>query len=366
MKIILSLAAAAILMFSTFLSPAKAIVLFDDVFADHQFAFEIAYLYEEGIINGYPDGTFRPNDPVSRAHAVTMIGRALNLDDTPRSTGFNDVSASHPYSGYISSAVDAGIVIGDENDNFRPTGTTTRAHTAVMLDRGIYFPEAPDNNFLDMSDSHYAFDAVSRLAQQGVVRGYPDNTFRPDISVTRAQFAAMLARAIEPSFIPDKQELLMTANEILAELQAEDFADVAAYVSSEDGLQFCPYAGGCVDSGGVTFTKDELSGFMTDSNDYLWGYEDGSGFEINLTPAEYYDEYLLEATYTAKERYGRNYPTATEFIHQLYPEATIVEYYFPGTDQYDGLDWQSLNMVFEKNSSGDWVLVAIINDRWTV
>lgn len=106
---------------------------------------------------------------------------------------------------------------------------------------------------------------------------------------------------------------------------------------------------------------------MNDPAEYLWGYEDGSGFEIRLTPAEYYEEYLLEANYSAKERYGRTIqPTTHEFIHQIYPEATIVEYYFPGTDQYDGMDWQSLNMVFEKNSNGDWILVAIVNDRWTI
>ncbi|HSJ39408.1 MAG TPA: S-layer homology domain-containing protein [Planococcus sp. (in: firmicutes)] len=367
MKTLLSLIAAAILMFSSFSSPAKAIVLFDDVLFDHPFAFEIAYLYEEGIINGYPDGTFRPDDPVIRSHAVAMIGRALNLDDTARATSFKDVPASHPFSGYIASAAEEEIVFGFPDNTFRPDAITTRAQTAVMLDRGFYFPDAPDNTFSDMTESHFAFDAVSRLAYQGVALGYPDNTFRPNIPVTRAQFVAFLARTIEPAFIPDKAELLNTANDILADLQAKRFGEVAAYVSSADGLTFCPYAGGCIDNGGVTFTKAQLPGFMTDTTDYLWGYQDGSGFEINLTPAEYYDEYLMDATYTAKERYGRTIqPTTHEFIHQLYPEATIVEFYFPGTEQYDGMDWQSLNMVFEKNSSGDWVLVAIINDRWTI
>lgn len=369
MKTMLSLIAAAILMISSFSSPAKAIVLFDDVNADHPFAFEIAYLYEEGIINGYPDGTFRPDEPVIRSHAVAMIGRALRLDDTARATGFRDVPANHPFSGYIASAAEEGIVIGFPNNYFRPDWSVTRAQTAVMLDRGFYFPNAPDNNFSDMSESHFAFDAVSRLAYQGVARGYPDNTFRPDIPVTRAQFVAFLARTIEPAFVPEKAELLKTANDILADLQVKDFGGIAAYVSPSDGLAFCPYAGGCSPEDAVTFKKAQLPNFMTDTTEYLWGYEDGSGFEINLTPAEYYDEYLMDAdaTFSAKERYGRTeQPTTQDFIHQAYPNATIVEFYYPGTDQYDGMDWQSLNMVFEKNNSGDWVLVAIINDRWTI
>ncbi|WP_033540986.1 S-layer homology domain-containing protein [Planococcus sp. CAU13] len=367
MKAYLSLIAAAILVFSSFSSPAKAIVLFDDVPGNHEFAFEIAYLHEAGIITGYPNGTFKPTDPVTRAHAVVMIGRALDLNDASRSTGFRDVAPNHPYSGYIASAVEEGIIKGFPDKYFLPDRTITRAHVSMMLDRALYFPEAPDNKFRDMNKNHEAFDAVSRLAHQGVTRGYPDNTFRPDIPVTRAQFAAFLARAIEPGFIPDKQKLLKTANDILAELKAKDFADVADYVSTADGLTFCPYAGGCIDNGGVTFTKAQLPGFMNNSTDYLWGYQDGSGFEIRLTPAEYYGEYLMDAPYSAKERFGRTQqPTTHEFIHRLYPEATIVEFYFPGTTQYDGMDWQSLNMVFEKNSRGDWVLVAIINDRWTI
>ncbi|MEK6267011.1 MAG: S-layer homology domain-containing protein [Planococcus sp. (in: firmicutes)] len=367
MKTFLSLIAAAILMFSMFLTPANAIVLFDDVNADHPFAFEIAYLYEEGIINGYPDGTFRPNDPVTRAHAIAMIGRAVYLDDTARSTGFRDVPSSHRFSGYIASAAEKEIIFGFPNNYFRPDWTVTRGQTAAMLDRAFYFPKAPANTFKDMTKKHFAFNAVSRLAYQGVARGYPDNTFRPDVPVTRAQFAAFLARAVDPVFIPEKQRLLSTANKILAELKAKDFADVATYVGSADGLTFCPYSGGCLDSGGVTFTKAQLPNFMTNSNDYLWGYQDGSGFEINLTPAEYYDQFLMNATYTDKDRYGRTtQPTAHEFIHQLYPRAMIVEYHYPGTEQYDGMDWQSLSMVFEKNSSGKWILVAIINDRWTI
>ena len=367
MKTLLSLIAAAILMFSSFLSPAKAVVLFNDVFADHPFNFEIAYLFDQEIINGYPDGTFRPNEPVTRSQAVAMIGRALNLDDTRRSTPFIDVAASHPFSGYIASAFDEEIIVGFSDNHFRPAWSITRAQSVTMLDRAFYFPEAPDNTFRDLSESHFAFDAVSRLAHQGVVRGYPDNAFRPDTPVTRAHFAAFLARTLEPAFVPDKQELLMTANGILADLQAQNFSDVAVYVSSADGLTFCPYSGGCIDNGGVTFAKDQLPGFMDDPTDYLWGYQDGSGYEIKLTPAEYYDDYMMNADYAEKERFGRTIqPTTHEFIHHLYPEATIVEFYFPGTAQYDGMDWQSLNMVFEKNSNGDWILVAIINDRWTI
>ncbi|MTD30644.1 S-layer homology domain-containing protein [Planomicrobium sp. YIM 101495] len=367
MKTLGSLLAAAVLTFGLFSSPATAIVLFDDVNADHSFAFEIAYLHEEGIINSYTDGTFRPNAPVTRAHAAAMIVRALDLDDSPRQTGFRDVPASHTFSGPIAAAVDEEIVFGFANNYFGPGLAVTRAQVAAMLDRAFYFPEASDNGFTDMHANHFAFDSVSRLADAGVALGYPDNRFRPDAPVTRAQFSAFLARTIEPSFIPEKKELLTMANEILADLKVENFVDVATYVGTENGLTFCPYSGGCFEDGGVTFAKAELPAFMTDETERLWGYEDGSGFAIKETPAEYYDDYLLDANYTSKTRFDRTeQPMTQDWIHMLYPEATIVEFYFPGTAQYEGMDWQSLNMVFEKTASGDWILVAIINDRWTI
>lgn len=367
MKFILSLAAATVLAFSAFSTPANAVVTFDDLFATDPFAYEIIYLYEEGIISGYPDGTFRPNAPVTRAHAMTMIGRALELDGTKRNTPFSDVRAGHSSSGYIASGAEEGIVYGFKDGTFKPSLAITRGQSAVMLDRAFDFPEAPDNRFKDMSPGMYSFDAVSRLAHYGTIQGYPDNTFRQDLNVTRAQFSAFLARTLEPTFISDKRELLGTANDILADLKAKDFASIASYVSSQEGLVFCPYSGGCLDGQGLKFAKADLPGFMQNSRDYEWGFQDGSGFPIVLTPAEYYNEYLMDAPYERKERYGRTeQPMTHEQIKQRFPEATIVEFYYPGTQQNSFMDWQNLNMVFEKDQNGNWILVAFVNNRWTI
>ncbi|MGO1060315.1 S-layer homology domain-containing protein [Planococcus sp. FY231025] len=367
MKIFLSLAAAFVLAFSAFSAPAKAVVTFDDLFATDPFAYEIIYLYEEGIISGYPDGTFRPYAPVTRAQAIAMIGRALELDGTKRATPFSDVSASHTFSGYIASGAEEGIISGFTNGTFRPSLAVTRGQSAAMLDRAFDFPDAPDNTFKDMSPNMYSFDAVSRLAYQGVIQGYPDNTFRQNLNVTRAQFSAFLARTIEPSFIADKRELLNTANDILAELKAKDFASIASYVSSQDGLVFCPYSGGCLGNQGLSFTKAQLPGFMQNTQDYEWGFQDGSGFPIVMTPAEYYNAYLMDATYEQKERYGRTeQPLTQEQIKERFPNATVVEFYYPGTQQNSFMDWQNLNMVFEKDANGNWILVAFVNNRWTI
>lgn len=366
MKSILSIAAAFILVFSAFSIPAKAVVSFDDVPMSHGFVNEIIYLHKEGIISGYPDGNFRPNAPVSRAHAMTMIGRALEFDGTQRTTPFKDVPASHPNSGFIAEGAEAEIIFGYPGNYFRPGETLNRGQTAMMLDRAFDFPNAPLSSFSDMGANVGSNDAVSRLAYQGVAQGFPDNTFRPQQKVTRGQFAAFLARTAEPSFISEKQELLNTANDILTELKAKDFVDVASYVGN-DGLTFCPYSGGCLNDETVTFAKNQLPGFMTDQKEYLWGYEDGSGFSIELTPRAYYNEYLMNAAYSAKERYDRTEQSMTQQqIRERFPQATGVEFYYPGTSANSYMDWQNLTMVFEKDSNGQWKLIAFVNGRWTI
>ena len=69
-------------------------------------------LSSEEVISGFTDGTFRPNDTVTRAQAAIMIGRALGLDGEPRNTKFNDVTSTVTGSGYIASAVEKGIISG--------------------------------------------------------------------------------------------------------------------------------------------------------------------------------------------------------------------------------------------------------------
>ncbi|TFE02195.1 S-layer homology domain-containing protein [Jeotgalibacillus salarius] len=360
------LAAASILLFLLFPNQARGVVSFDDVPMNHQFVWEIIYLHEQVIIDGYPDGTFRPYNKVTRSQAMKMIGEGIYLYKEKRATPFSDVPENAYYSGYVMSAYEQGYISGYSDGTFRPHSDLTRGQAALIFSRAFKWAEAPPSGFSDVSGNSEMSKAVAKLKEHGVTTGYPDGTFRPNEKITRGQFAAFLARAIEPSFVPQYQALLETSNEILAHLQNKEFDQLANYMG-EEPLTFCPYAGNCIDHGGVQFSESELDGFMDDSTVYYWGDQDGSGFPIELTPAEYDEEWLMEADYEAKYRYDRSKHFSTqELIRQKYPAGRVVEYYFEGTSEYDYMDWQSLNLVFEKNSSGEWVLIAIVNDRWTI
>ncbi|RKL67374.1 hypothetical protein CR203_08385 [Salipaludibacillus neizhouensis] len=89
----------------------------------------------------------------------------------------------------------------------------------------------------------------------------------------------------------DYEVIQEKADSVVIDLENEDFGTVAIHAHPEKGVQFSPY--GYVDKNDhLTFTKEELRNFMEDSEEYNWGSEDGSGHPIELTPAEYYEEYI--------------------------------------------------------------------------
>ena len=85
---------------------------YSDVSTNYTFHDEVLFLASEGVITGFPDGSFRLEKAVTRAQAAIMIGRVLGLDGTQRSSTFKDVNSSQAASGYIASATERGIIKG--------------------------------------------------------------------------------------------------------------------------------------------------------------------------------------------------------------------------------------------------------------
>lgn len=169
----------------------------------HQFYDEITYLLDRGVLRGYPDGTLRPDRGVTRAEAAIMIGRLKEFDDTPRDTGFSDVPFSHKASGYIAAAKEAQLIEGYPDGTFRPEHTITRAEMAFILSRLFVVPFRADASFTDLSPDMEVYEPVQKILAANITIGYPDRTFRPNVNVTRGQFSAFLARGLEPKFKND-------------------------------------------------------------------------------------------------------------------------------------------------------------------
>ncbi|NLK88310.1 MAG: hypothetical protein GX279_12620 [Clostridiaceae bacterium] len=166
-----------------------------------------------------------------------------------------------------------------------------------------------------------------------------------------------------------KNIIAETADLVLRAIAEKDFDTVSEYAHPDLGVRFTPYTFVYVESD-LVFSKNEIKSFLNDGNVYHWGYYDGSGEEIRLTTKEYYERFIYTADYVNAPEVGYNevlsFGNMLENQFEIYKGAIIVEYYFPQIDpQYEGLDWRSLRLVFQKHD-GSWKLTGLINNQWTI
>jgi len=158
----------------------------------------IEYLYSVGIVNGNPDGTFAPDNNVTRAEFIKMVIVAMGISDIEGECPFGDVAADSWYASYVEKAYKAGIVSGDENGNFNPDVAITRQDIVTILYRALDMDITASASFKDAdSISDYAKDAVGYFASKGIVNGYEDGSFGPQNNATRAETATIIYRIIK-------------------------------------------------------------------------------------------------------------------------------------------------------------------------
>ncbi|MDL4842847.1 S-layer homology domain-containing protein [Aquibacillus rhizosphaerae] len=176
---------------------------FEDVSSKSNFFEEITYLSSHNIIFGYKDGSFKQGKEVTRGDAAIMIGRALGLDGTKRPNKFSDVSTESVASGFIASAVDKGIIKGFGNNTYRPRDVVTRGQMAIFLARAFNLEKQSSIAFTDVSGGKASYESIKKILANGITTGYADNTYRPNNPVTRGQYSAFLARALNDQFKVD-------------------------------------------------------------------------------------------------------------------------------------------------------------------
>jgi hypothetical protein len=168
-------------------------------------------LAQQRIINGYPDGNFRPNSPVSRAEFATMINAAFPTRNKMASnTSFRDVQQSYWAYAAIRSAAQGGFLSGYNDGMFRPTQYIPRQQVLVALANGLNYA-VPNNTegllsrtYADAADiSDYAQNAIAAATAKQVVVNYPNvRQLNPTVQITRAELATMLCQALKDSQEP--------------------------------------------------------------------------------------------------------------------------------------------------------------------
>ena len=160
----------------------------------------IYYLNERGVISGYGNGLFGPGDNITRGQAALMLVRELYPNEKSNTElPFSDVDKNEYYYNAIAVALDHGIFDGNPDGTFKPNDPISRAATAKIL--ALAFGLTGENaNFSDMYDVDWATEYIKALASNNIVNGYGDNTFRPNNAISRAEFSVSLARILDDKF----------------------------------------------------------------------------------------------------------------------------------------------------------------------
>ena len=158
-------------------------------------------------INGYPNGGVRPDADITRAEVAAIIFRLLTAADKndPMIQMFPDVAVTEWYGQSVSYLASIGVLKGYLDGMFRPDEPVTRAEFATMMSRFDNLETIDEAKFYDTA-GHWAEAFINSAAQKGWVTGYPDGTFQPDNNMSRAEVVTVinrvLYRGIQPEDIP--------------------------------------------------------------------------------------------------------------------------------------------------------------------
>ncbi|MGE8054028.1 S-layer homology domain-containing protein [Bacillus mycoides] len=174
-------------------------VTFKDVPAGHWSYEAIQTLAEHEIMLGYGNGVFGFGHNVTREQVAALIYRALDLDEEFGEDGvlespYNDIvddnSTMFPFE--VLAVTELGIFTGDENGNFRPKATLTRAEMAQVLTRAFGLKVQGPAGFKDVPKGHWAENAINAVGSNGISVGDGKGNFAPNMKVTREQYAQFL------------------------------------------------------------------------------------------------------------------------------------------------------------------------------
>jgi hypothetical protein len=178
-------------------NPEAATTSFKDVNAKSPYYSAVLNLSNRGIISGFPDGTFRPDISVTRGQAAKIIALTIKADTkNVKDPGFTDIGKGHQFYGPVAALVNAGILNGFEDSTFRPDETLTRSQMAKVIALAFDLPEETyANRFTDVSQSQWFKGYVQALIENNVTKGTSVSTFSPYAPVKRGDLASFVVRA---------------------------------------------------------------------------------------------------------------------------------------------------------------------------
>ena len=252
--------------------------LLSDVPADSWFYDDVTTLVASGVVSGYPDGTYRPNNTVTTGEALKMILLAAGYPEP-------EAVSSHWARGYLNFAIEQGFLVRYEDISDLDV-PMTRGLVAKLAANALGLMASGEPTPFTDTDSSY----VLALYESGIVGGYPDGTFRPGASLTRAELAAIVRRIgdlrvpyepVDPDVKPE-DITLRTSEQMIALLKQKEGFRATAY------WDYAQYSIGY----GSACTKDEYPNGITEAQADILLRQMLQGFETKL------DAFLAENSLT--------------------------------------------------------------------
>lgn len=154
----------------------------------------------DGLINGYRDDHFKPDDKITRAELVTLVNKAFKIQNSNFTYNLSDVKPSDWFYNEVMSGKAAGYISGYPDGTFRPNKAITRQEAAVLIATLLgleYEDEGAIKSFNDyQSIDNWAKPSVNGVAAHSIVSGFPDKTFGPQKNITRAETVVILDKAL--------------------------------------------------------------------------------------------------------------------------------------------------------------------------
>ncbi|MEW6624759.1 MAG: S-layer homology domain-containing protein [Bacillota bacterium] len=167
---------------------------------DHWAEEEISSWVLNGLVKGYEDGSFKPNNAVTRAEYITLVNRAFGFN-TKAQISFSDVPTDAWYYDEIAKAAAVGYIKGYEDSTMKPNNKISRQEAAVVLSRLLKLKDTGEGSKLSrFSDSAsipvWAKSEINVVVSDKYMGGYPDGAYRPANPITRAETVKVLSRAV--------------------------------------------------------------------------------------------------------------------------------------------------------------------------
>ncbi|MFD2671715.1 cadherin-like beta sandwich domain-containing protein [Marinicrinis sediminis] len=147
-------------------------------------------------ISGYEDGTFKPDQHITRAEMATLLARNLSTTEM-ESVPYSDLSIDHWAYASIQETTANGLMIGDPDGQFRPEAVLTRAEMATIAFYWMDLQEQNEMNAFRDTTDHWAAAKIAALVQEGIMKGYPDGSFKPDQPLTRAEAVMVMNKMLD-------------------------------------------------------------------------------------------------------------------------------------------------------------------------